>query len=186
MIQSLNLPSVLTTSFEDSIAEVVAAEASAGFLSGLCFRHAVFHALEIADALAGLALGQVDTAARDAVTQVRLRKHNIAADGVAEAKVFINVCRNNFCCRNGFDNGCRSGCAVTAGKYARHIVKTTIALGLNLAAVNRKTGLLEVLELDILSDGHDQGLARNEDIRSPVARTLALPPLILLIICGVT
>ena len=68
---------------------MVAAETAACFLSGFCFGHAVFHAFEVADALAGFALGQVDTAARDAVTQVRLRKHNIAADGVAEAKVFI-------------------------------------------------------------------------------------------------
>lgn len=146
---------------------MVAAEAAACFLSGLCFGHAVFYAFKVADALAGLALSHIDTAARDTVAQVRLRKHNIAADGVAEAKVFINVCRNDFGSGNGLDDGCRAGSAVTAGEYARHVVETAVALSLDLAAVDRKAGLLKVLELNILSNGHDQGLARNEDIRLP-------------------
>ena len=158
--RSLNLPSVLTTSFEDSVAEVVAAEAAVWLPVWPLLRSCSFPRLRSrADALASLAFGQVDTAARDASRRSGSGSTTSQLMVGAEAKVFINVCRNDFCSGNGFDNGCRSGSAVTAGKYARHIVKTTVALGLDLTAVNRKTGLLEVLELDILSDGHDQGLA---------------------------
>ena len=74
---------------------------------------------------------------------------------MAEAKVFIDVGSNDFGSGNGFDHGCRTGSAVAAGKDAGHIVETAVAFGLDLAAVDRKTGFLKVLELNILPDCYD-------------------------------
>ena len=85
---STRTPSMVTlsilgsTSFENAAAVVVAAQAASAFLDGLLAAHGVFHALEVALALARRALGDFHAAARFAAVGMRARGAYAAVEGV--------------------------------------------------------------------------------------------------------
>ncbi len=115
------LPFFVSTSSENSVAEVVAPQAATCLGAGPLLGQAALDILEVVLALTGLPLGGIDAPVGGRVVQLGARNLHIHGDLVAEAQMLVDVGGCHLAGGNGPDGGSRAGDAVAAGEHAVHI-----------------------------------------------------------------